>query len=24
LYVKMQLIADHLGSCGILTNAETY
>ena len=24
LYVKMQLIADHLGSCGVLANADTY
>lgn len=24
LYVKMQLIADHLGSCGILFDADTY
>jgi len=24
LYVKMQLIADHLGSCGVLFNADTY
>jgi len=24
LYVKMQLIADHLGSCGVLFDAETY
>jgi hypothetical protein len=24
LYVKMQLIADHLGSCGVLFDAETF
>ena len=24
LYVKMQMIADHLGSCGVLANADTY
>ena len=24
LYVKMQLIADHLGSCGVLADADTY
>jgi hypothetical protein len=24
LYVKMQLIADHLGSCGVLFDADTY